>query len=54
VTFIDADREAHGLEPICSELPIALTTYYEANPRGRDPGRVPPRVRRDRELEPEI
>jgi hypothetical protein len=29
VRFIDAHRDAHGVEPICSVLPIAPSTYYE-------------------------
>lgn len=54
VAFIDAHREAYGVEPICAELPIAPSTYYEAKARERDPTRLPARTRRDRELEPEI
>jgi transposase InsO family protein len=54
VAFIDAHRDSYGVEPICAELPIAPSTYYEAKARERDPGRLPARVRRDRELEPEI
>ena len=29
VGFIDAHRNAHGVEPICSVLPIAPSTYYD-------------------------
>lgn len=54
VAFIDANRAEYGVEPICAELPIAPSTYYEAKVRERDPARLPARVRRDRELEPEI
>jgi len=28
VGFIDAHRDAHGVEPICDVLPIAPSTYY--------------------------
>ena len=28
VAFIDAHREAYGVEPICAVLPIAPSTYY--------------------------
>ena len=31
--FIDAEREAYGVEPICSVLPIAPSTTYEAKAR---------------------
>ena len=27
VSFIDARREAYGVEPICKRLPIAPSTY---------------------------
>jgi transposase InsO family protein len=54
VAFIDAHRAEYGVEPICAELPIVPSTYYEAKVRERDPGRLPARVRRDRELEAEI
>ena len=33
VSFIDACREDFGVEPICAQLPIALSTYYDAKSR---------------------
>ena len=54
VSFIDAHRAEHGVEPICEELPIAPSTYYEHKARQADPGRLPARVQRDRALVPEI
>jgi len=33
VSFIDARQEAYRVEPICKELPIAPSTYYEAKAR---------------------
>ncbi len=54
VAFIDAHRAEYGVEPICAELPIAPSTYYECKAREADPARLPARVRRDRELWPEI
>ena len=27
--FIDDHRSEHGVEPICAELPIAPSTYWE-------------------------
>ena len=33
VSFIDAHRGACGVEPICRELPIAPSTYYDAKSR---------------------
>ena len=50
LAFIDAHREHYGVEPICRELPIAPSTYYEHKSRQADPSRLPPRVRRDAEL----
>jgi len=46
-TFVDEHRETYGVEPICSELPIAPSTYYEQKARQADPSRLPARVRRD-------
>ena len=50
VSFIDEQREAYGVEPICAQLPIAPSTYYEHKARGTDPSRLPPRLRRDKDL----
>jgi len=33
VAFINAHREAYGVEPICRELPIAPSTCYECRAR---------------------
>jgi transposase InsO family protein len=54
VSFIDDHREAYGVEPICSVLPIAPSVYYEQRAREADPRRLPPRLARDRELRIEI
>jgi putative transposase len=54
VAFIDAHRDAYGVEPICREVPIAPSTYYEQKARERDPARQPARAQRDAELQPEI
>lgn len=53
VSFIDEHREAYGVEPICRQLPIAPSTYYEMKARQRDPSRLPERARRDAVLKPE-
>ena len=49
ITYIDAHRDCFGVEPICRELPIAPSTYYDAKSR-------PPSARalRDEELKAEI
>ena len=54
IAFIDENREAYGVEPICSVLPIAPSTYYEHRARRLDPARRPPRSQRDEELRPRI
>jgi putative transposase len=54
VSFIDAHRDLHGVEPICEQLPIAPSLYYEIKAREREPQRLPARLRRDRELSSEI
>jgi transposase InsO family protein len=53
-SFIDDHREAYGVEPICEVLPIAPSTYYERKAREKDPGRLPPRAKRDAVLRREI
>jgi transposase InsO family protein len=54
VSFIDENREAYGVEPICTVLPIAPSTYYERRARQTDPGRLPQRTKRDAVLREEI
>jgi putative transposase len=54
VSFIDKHRAEHGVEPICAQLPIAPSTYYECKAREADPSRLPRRARRDIELSGEI
>jgi transposase InsO family protein len=52
--YIEEHRDRFGVEPICQQLQIAPSTYYELKARERDPARVPARHRRDLELEPQI
>jgi transposase InsO family protein len=54
VGFIDAHRDAHGVEPICAVLPIASSTYYDHLAKRADPARRSDRARRDEALRPEI
>ena len=54
VSFIDAHRDAHGVEAICSVLPIAPSTYYSHLAKRADPTRQSDRARRDEALLPEI
>ncbi len=54
VSFIDAHRAEYGVEPICTQLPIAPSTYYECKAREADPARLSARARRDIKLSGEI
>ena len=54
VAFIDTERAEHGVEPICAQLPIAPSTYYEHKAREADPDGLPWRTQRDRALMAEI
>jgi transposase InsO family protein len=54
MTFIDAQRGSCGVEPICTLLPMAPSTYYEQKARQADPTRLPERARRDAFLCQEI
>jgi len=48
--FIDAHRDAYGVEPICKVLPIAPSTYRLHAARQADPDRRSARTRRDEPL----
>ena len=48
--FIDARRGAHGVGPICSELPIAPSTYHESKAQEANCSRLPTHVHRDAEV----
>ncbi len=54
IAFIDAHREAYGVEPICRVLPIAPSTYHEHVARRADPSRLPARAKCDAELREKI
>ena len=54
VSFIDEHRSEHGVEPICKQLPIAPSTYYEHKSCEADPDRISERRKRDQWLEVEI
>jgi len=54
VRYIDDYKDRFGVEPICSVLPIAPSTYYEHKARQTDPTRRPPREQRDEALCKEI
>ena len=47
VAFIDAHREVHGVESICTLLPIAPSTYFRRKAEQRDPTKRSARAQRD-------
>ena len=54
ISFVDAYRDKHGVEPICKVLPIAPSTYHAHVARRARPETAPPRVKRDALLSIEI
>ncbi len=50
VSFIDDHRAEYGVEPICNQLPIAPSTFYEHKAREADPELLPDRTKRDNTL----
>ena len=54
ISFVDAYRDEHGVEPICRVLAIAPSTYHAHVRRRENPQTAPARVRRDAQLMGEI
>lgn len=54
IGFIDDQRKAYGVEPICRVLPIAPSTYHEHAAQRRDPSRMSARAKRDETLKIEV
>ena len=54
VRFIDDHRAEFGVEPICRQLQIAPSTYYDAKAQQADPSRRSPRAQRDDTLRVEV
>jgi putative transposase len=50
VAFIDAHRDVHGVESICTLLPIAPSTYFRHKAQHAHPDRRSVRAQRDDEL----
>jgi transposase InsO family protein len=47
VSFIDEHRDEYGVEPICSQLPIAPSTFYDQQAKRGDPEQRSARAKRD-------
>ena len=54
VAFVDEHRQAEGVESICTELPIAPSTYYAHKATQADPTKLSRRRRRDESLQADI
>jgi len=54
IAFIDDQRGAHGVEPICKVLPIAPSIYHAHVARRADPSRLSVRAQQDLVLREEI
>jgi len=54
VTYIDDNKEKHGVESICKELPIAPSTYYDHKVKQRQPDKRSSRAKRDEDLKVDI
>ena len=52
--FIESHRQEFGVEPICAELPLAPSTYYEHRARQIDPEKRSERAKRDDKLREKI
>jgi transposase InsO family protein len=50
VSFIDEHRDKYGVEPICQQLQIAPSTFYDHRTKREDPNRRSARAKRDDEL----
>ena len=54
VSYIDNNRDEHGVESICEVLPIAPSTYYDHKDKQRYPEKRSSRARRDEQLNADI
>jgi transposase InsO family protein len=54
IAFLDDHRVDHGVEPICTVVQIAPSTYYDHLAKRADPERLSDRAKSDASLRPEI
>ena len=54
VSFVDEHRDEYGVEPICEQLPIAPSTFYEHMARRANPDLRSARAKLDDALEVEV
>jgi putative transposase len=54
VTYIDENKEKHGVGSICRVLPIARSTYYDHKSKQHEPARLSARAKREDILKVDI
>lgn len=54
IRFIDEHRDDYGVEPICQQLPLSVSTYYWHKEREQQPKKLAGRVKRDQQLVADI
>jgi len=52
--FVDSNKAEYGVEPICRQVQIAPSSYFDHKRRERDPDRLPNRTKRDMKLVLEV
>ncbi|SFM86154.1 IS3 family transposase [Nitrosomonas communis] len=52
--LVDQHQEQYGVEPVCWQIQIAPSSYYEYKARERDPDQFTDRAKRDKALERDI
>ena len=50
ISYIDNNREKHGVESICNVLSIAPSTYYDHKDKQRNPDKRSARAKQDEQL----
>lgn len=54
VTSVDSNTAEYGVEPICRQIQIVTSSYYEHKVRELDPDPLPDCIKRDMRLELDI
>ena len=54
IAFVDQHKDRFGVEPLCAQLPLCCSSYYEYKARQANPQLQPARWLRDEQLKPEI
>ena len=52
--FVNKNKAGYGVEPVCRQIQIAPSSYFDHKRRARDADRLPDRIKRDIKLELDI